>query len=96
MGNGTEFFTDFKQIVYDKKIGITKTIPYMPQSNSILERANGVITRILNKLIYNHMNEDYSKWYHFLDEAIKIYNNNKMFLQEKYLIMPFCFNRKKI
>ncbi len=77
MDNGTEFFTDFKQILDDKKIGISKTIPYMPQSNSIVERANGVIKRIINKLIYNHMNEDYSKWSHFIDEAVKIYNNTK-------------------
>ena len=77
MDNGTDFFTDFKQILDDKKIGISKTIPYMPQSNSIVERANGVIKRIINKLIYNHMNEDYSKWSHFIDEAVKIYNNTK-------------------
>ena len=38
MNNGTEFFADFKQILDDKKIGISKTIPYMPQSNSIVER----------------------------------------------------------
>ena len=43
----------------------------MPQSNSIVERANGVIKRIINKLIYNHMNEDYSKWSHFIDDAVK-------------------------
>jgi len=77
MDNGTDFFTDFKQILYDKKIGISKTIQYMPQSNSIVERANGVIKRIINKLIYNHMNEDYSKWSHFIDEAVKIYNKTK-------------------
>ena len=46
MDNGTEFFTEFKQILDDKKIGISKTIPYMPQSNSIVERANGVIKRL--------------------------------------------------
>ena len=43
MDNGTEFFTDFKKILDDKKIGISKTIPYMPQSNSIVERANGLV-----------------------------------------------------
>jgi hypothetical protein len=89
MDNGTEFFTDFKAILNDKNIGISKTIPYMPQSNSIVER-------IINKLIYNHMNEDYSKWSQFIDEAVNIYNNTKMFLQEKYLIMQYCFNRRKI
>ena len=47
----------------------------MPQSNSIVERANGVIKRIINKLIFNHMNEDYSKWSHFIDDAVKIYND---------------------
>ena len=77
MDNGTEFFTDFKNILDDKKIGISKTIPYMPQSNSIVERSNGVIKRIINKLIFNHMNEDYSKWSQFLDEAVNIYNNTK-------------------
>jgi L-lysine 2,3-aminomutase len=49
----------------------------MSQSNSIVERANGVIKRIINKLIFKHMNEDYSKWSQFLDEAVKIYNNTK-------------------
>jgi len=77
MDNGTDFFSDFKNILDDKKISISKTIPYMPQSNSIVERANGIIKRIINKLIYNHMNEDYSKWSHFLDEAVKKYNNTK-------------------
>jgi len=77
MDNGTDFFTDFKEILNDKNIGISKTIPYMPQSNSIVERANGVIKRIINKLIYNHMNEDYSKWSQFIDEAVNIYNNTK-------------------
>ena len=75
MDNGTIFFTDYKQILDDKKNEISKTIPYMPQSNSIVERANGVIKRIINKLIFNHMNEDYSKWSHFLDDAVKIYND---------------------
>ena len=40
----------------------------MPQSNnSIVERANGVIKRIINKLIFNHMN--------VIDDAVKIYND---------------------
>ena len=38
MHNGTDFFTDFKQILDDKIIGISKTIPYMPQSNNIVEK----------------------------------------------------------
>jgi len=67
----------------------------MPQSNSIVERANGVIKRIIKKLIYNHMNEDYSKWSHFIDEA-KFTIIQKMFQQEKYQIIQHCFNRKKI
>jgi len=68
----------------------------MPQSNSIVERANGVIKRIINKLIYDHMNEDYSKWSHFIDEADKIYNNTKNVSTGKLPIMQYCFNRKKI
>ena len=47
----------------------------MPQSNSIVERANGVIKRIINKLIFYHMKEVYSKWSHFIDDAVKIYND---------------------
>ena len=35
MDNGTEFFTEFKQILDDKKIGISKTIPYMPQPTQL-------------------------------------------------------------
>ena len=74
MDNGTEFFTDFKRMLYDKKIGVSKTIPYMPQSISIVERANEVIKRIINKLIINHMNKEYNKWSHFIDDAVNIYN----------------------
>lgn len=77
MDNGTEFFQDFRRILEERNIGISKTIPYMPQSNSIVERANGVIKRIINKLIFNHANEDYSKWSQFLDEAVSIYNKTK-------------------
>jgi hypothetical protein len=47
----------------------------MPQSNSIVERANGAIKRIINKLIFNHANKDYSKWSHFINDAVKIYND---------------------
>jgi hypothetical protein len=25
----------------------------------------------------NHANEDYSKWSHFIDDAVKIYNSTK-------------------
>jgi transposase InsO family protein len=77
MDNGTEFFTDFKRMLEDKRIGTSKTIPYMPQSNLIVERANGVIKRIINKLIFNHMNEEYHKWSHFIDDAVNIYNATK-------------------
>jgi hypothetical protein len=44
----------------------------MPQSNSIVEKANGVI-----KLIFNHANEDYSKCSNFIVDAVKIYNDTK-------------------
>jgi hypothetical protein len=67
----------------------------MPQSNSIVERANGFIKRIINKWIYNHMNEDYSKWSQFIDEAVNIYNNTKMFQQERYLIMQFVSTERR-
>jgi len=82
MDNGTEFFTDFKQILDDKKIGISKTIPYMPQSNSIVERANGVIKRNIKKIN--------------IIIRMKIILNGHILLmkQLKYTIIQKCFNRK--
>ena len=47
----------------------------MPQSNSIVERFNGTIKRIINKLIFTHANKNYSKWSEYLEEAVKIYND---------------------
>ena len=67
----------------------------MPQSNSIVERTNGVIKRIINKLIYNHMNEDYYKLSHFIDEAVKIYNNTKNVSTEKIQNNAVLFQMKK-
>jgi hypothetical protein len=95
MDNGKKFFTDFKQILNDKNIGISKTIPYMPQSNSMVERANGVIQRIINKLIYNHMNEDYSKLSQFIDEALNLYNNTKIVSTGKIPNNAILFQQKE-
>jgi hypothetical protein len=39
----------------------------MPQPNSIVERANGVIKRFINTLIFVRANEDYSKWAEYLE-----------------------------
>jgi len=41
------------------------------------------------------MNEDYSKWSQFIDEAVNIYNNTKMFQQERYLIMQFVSTERR-
>ena len=57
-GQRNRFFYRIQANFRWQKIGISKTIPYMLQSNTIVERANGVIKRIINKLIFNHMNEE--------------------------------------
>ena len=67
----------------------------MPQSNSIVERANGVIKRIINKLIFYHMNEDYSKWSHFIDDAVKIYNDTMNVSTGKIPNNPALFQQKE-
>ena len=64
MDNGGEFKREFKEKLED-----------MTQSNSIVERSNSVLKRILNKLIFIHADQDYSKWIEYLDQAVKIYNN---------------------
>jgi len=66
-----------------------------PQSNSIVERANGVIKRIINKLIFNHMKEDYFKWKHFIDEAVKIFNSTENVSTGKNPINAVLFQMKE-
>jgi transposase InsO family protein len=61
MDNGGEFKREFKDKLDELNIGISNTIPYVPQSNSIVERSNGILKRIFNKLIFIHANQDYSK-----------------------------------
>ena len=74
MDNGGEFKTAFKDRLIELNIGRSYTVPHTPQSNSIVERSNGIIKRIFNKLIYVHANQDYSKWSEYLDKAVQIYN----------------------
>ena len=62
MDNGGEFKREFKDKLDELNIGVSNTIPYMPQSNSIVERSNGILKRISNKLIFIHANQEYSKW----------------------------------
>ena len=64
MDNGGEFKREFKEKLED-----------MTQSNSIVERSNGVLKRILNKLIFIHADQDYSKWSEYLEQAVQIYTN---------------------
>ena len=73
--NGSEFKNEFAATLKQENIRISNTIPYMPQSNSIVERFNGTIKRIINKLIFTHANKNYSKWSEYLEEAVKIYND---------------------
>ena len=75
MDNGGEFKGEFKAKLEELDIGISNTIPYMPQSNSLVERSNGIIKRIFNKLIFIHADQEYSKWSEYLDQAVEIYNN---------------------
>ena len=75
--NGAEFGEPFKQMLVNLDIGVSKTVPHTPQSNSIVERSNGILKRIFNKLIYIHGDEEYSKWADYLDQAVYIYNNKR-------------------
>ena len=75
MDNGGEFTKEFADVLKERSIYISHTIPHMPQSNSIVERANGVIKRFIDKLIFVRANEDYSKWAEYLEEAVDIYNH---------------------
>ena len=77
MDNGSEFNKEFEAAIRkeDGKIKISKTIPYMPQSNSIVERSNGILKRILNKLIFVNGNQEWDRWSEFLPQATEIYNN---------------------
>jgi len=61
MDNGGEFKREFKDKLDELNIRISNTIPYMLQSNSIVERSNGILKRIFNKLIFIHADQDYSK-----------------------------------
>jgi hypothetical protein len=72
MDNGGDFKREFKDKLDELNIGINNTIPYMHESNSIVERSNGILKRIFNKLIFIHADQDYSK---YLDQAVQIYNN---------------------
>jgi transposase InsO family protein len=74
--NGSEFKDEFETILRNRNIRISKTIPYLPQSNGIIERSNGTLKRIINKLIFTRENGDYSKWNRYLSQAVDIYNKS--------------------
>jgi hypothetical protein len=40
-----------------------------------VERSNGILKRIFNKLIFIDADQNYSKWMEYLDQAVQIYNN---------------------
>ena len=58
MNNGGEFKREFRDELDEFNIGMSNTIPYMPQSNSIVERSDGILKRIFNKLIFIHADQD--------------------------------------
>jgi transposase InsO family protein len=58
MDNGGEFKREFKDKLDDINIGMSDTIPYMPQSNSIAERSNGILKRIFYKPIFIQADQD--------------------------------------
>jgi hypothetical protein len=61
MDNVGEFKREFKDKLDELNIGISNTFLYMPQSNSIVERSNGILKRIFNKLIFIDADQNYSK-----------------------------------
>jgi uncharacterized protein YozE (UPF0346 family) len=44
----------------------------MPQSNSFVERSNGIIQRIFNKVLFINADQDYSKWSEYLEQAVQV------------------------
>jgi hypothetical protein len=75
MDNGGEFKREFIEELDELNIGISNTIPYIPQSNYIMECSNGIMKRIFNKPLFIRASQDCSKWSEYLDKAVQIYIN---------------------
>ena len=70
---GTEFMGEFRELLKRNKIPSSKTIAGQAQSNSMVERSNGSLKRLLSKYkaIYG------GSWFANLKKITGIYNNLK-------------------
>jgi hypothetical protein len=75
----------FQQYCMSNDIKVVFTEPYEINKNAIVERANGTITRLLQKIRVG--NSD-NKWYEYLNDAVYNYNHTYLLLKP-YLIMCF-------
>ena len=69
--DGGEFKADFLKLLKDKNIKSVKTLAGQPQSNSLVERANGKLKSVMfkNKAIVG------GSWYDRLEKATDVYNS---------------------
>ena len=70
--DGSEFKGEYIGLMKKKGIQIRRTLGGQPQSNGLVERANGKVKRVLakNKKING------GTWYDNLDQAVKVYNDS--------------------
>ena len=69
--DGGEFKADFLKLLKEKNIKSVKTLAGQPQSNSLVERANGKVKSVMfkNKAIVG------GSWYDRLEKATDVYNS---------------------
>ena len=62
-----------------------KTIPYNPKANGLIERASGIVEKILNKMVYAHKMD----WDWKLPSAVHAYNTSekKMIRKSPYFLV---------
>jgi hypothetical protein len=94
MDNGGEFKREFKEKMKELNIGISNTIPYMPRSNSIVERSNGIIKIIFNKLKLIHADQDYRA--DRFESNLTLTNRNSMVSTSWILRFGVCHEKVKL
>jgi transposase InsO family protein len=63
---------EFKQLELEPGIKHLTSRPYTPQQNAIVERSNGTVKRILNKILYDEGKKD---WKRYLPVIEDVYNS---------------------
>jgi len=76
---GPEFQTRYAEVLAEFKIKNVHSIPGQPQTNSIVERANGTLKRLLGKMVFLQDNvnktQNWYNWTKYLDKGVDMYNN---------------------